>query len=329
MNLSKKTVYLPFIITAYLLLFFLFPSSVFAVAQLTKPIEIRNALRGQEIVETMKVFNTEGKETAYGLSAKGDIENWAVFYETNDRDFKQPITKVLVPAKSYIDVLVKFIVPKNTPNGSYSGEVVVSMMPNVNTPKESGTVAVFQEIGREVFISVTDKEIIKVYTTVIPEKYDMKAGEDLRIKVSYENLGNVAIKPDLQLKILRGGRVVFNAIFPYPEDKEAIKPLETQTMPIFEWQTDGQRNDKYKAEIKVLVGGNVADEKSFRFNIVNPALSQQSSSGNKLLAAIASLGGGNLRAGLAIIGACLAVLAFTIFFLFGKAGRKLFYTIGR
>jgi uncharacterized membrane protein len=90
-------------------------------------------------------------------------------------------------------------VPQDTPNGEYNGEIFITQAPKDKSKEGTSSVSIFQRVGREVKIVVTDKEITKIDTTLIPEKYDIKIGEPLKIKVIYENQGNISLKPDLQL----------------------------------------------------------------------------------------------------------------------------------
>ncbi len=298
---------------AVLVLNLILGQTVFAIGMITEPIIVDDMLRGGEISKTVTVFNPESVVVAYRLGTDGEIKGWVEFFEVGKPEIA--VSKVNVPAKSYYDVIAKIKVPDGTPNGEYIGEIFVMQEPKEQSSSKESTVSVSQKVSREVRIGVTDQEIISLQTTLIPEAYDINKGEPLRIKIIYENLGNISIKPDLQLKIvaIESGKTVFNAIFPYPDDEDPVKPGEIKTMPIFEWISAGQENAKYWAETKTLVNNKMVGEQKFRFSIGGAAGLLVDSSNNlsesKLLAAVAFVGGGNLTSGWMVIGISLLVLA--------------------
>ncbi len=287
---------------------FLLPQLAFGIGQMTKPIVFKDVLRGQEVQETLTLFNSEEKEVIYGLAAEGDIRNWITFYSVDN--LENPIKEIKILAQSQINVLAKFKVSNDTPNGTYTGEVIIFTNPEPKEKEEGMSVSVGLSIGRDVSITVTDKEIIKFETTIIPLKYGVGRGEPLKIKVIYDNQGNVSIKPDIQLKITQvsTGKIVQNVIYPYPEGENAIKPFERKEFSnLIEWPTAGQENGKYKAEIKVLLNGKTYEEESFRFDIGVDIMAL-------LLANIALLGGGNLMFGWFVIGGILIIIAGILIF---------------
>jgi hypothetical protein len=305
----KKIIYLSLILS------FILPQTVLGIGQMTEPIVVKDVLKGQEVVATLNLFNSEEEATVYGLKAEGEIADWASFYQIGDKNLVNPITEIQIPAQSFINALVKFKVPADAPNGDYQGEVI--LFNGVAEEAKEGEVntTVFQSIGRDVSITVTDEEIIKLETAIIPVKYAVNQNEPLQIKVIYENLGNIIIKPDLQLKILKDEKVIYNAIFPYPEDENAVKPLERKELTsLIEWQTIGQENGEYRAEIKILYQGDLIQEESFRFNVGIVINASQ------FLAAVAKIGGGNIIAAWFIIGLFFAALA-VFFALFHKKSK--------
>lgn len=281
---------------------------------MTKPIIIKNVLRGQEITATLYLFNSEDKEIAYQLKAEGEIAGWATFYKIDDAKLADPISEIQIPAESRLDATVKFKIPEDAPNGDYAGEVAVFTEPEKNQEQNEMTVGVFQKVGREVLITVTDKENVEVETTIIPFKYGIGKDEPLKIKVIYDNLGNVSVKPNVQLKISKNGNTVFNAIFPYPENEEAVKPKTRKTIPLIEWQTAGQEEGKYQAEVKILLGGEVIKEDKFRFAVGFDI--------GMLLAALSSIGGGSLLPVWFVIGGLLLLAAVVLSFI-GKKQKFL------
>ena len=300
------------LLTAILLIYgIIFPQMVFGIGQVTKPIVIENTLRGQEVVATLDLFNSKDEEAPYGLSAEGEIAEWAIFYDIKDRELKIPITEVQIPPKSYLKVKTKFIVPKDTPNGEYSGKIYVFFAPVKDEETGEMKISVSQRVGRKVSITVTDDEIIEFDTAIIPLKYSVEKDEPLKIKIIHNNKGNITVKPDIKLKITKDNKIVFNAVFPYPENERAVLLSERKTMPLIEWQTTGQEIGRYKAEIDVLYNGEIAKSNSFGFSVNEPSESIALDS-NKYTSFFVSIGGGNTTVGYFLVSGFVLILSFAI-----------------
>ncbi len=276
-----------------------------ALGQITEPIVIKSALRGQSATAVLTILNSESKEIKVDLKAEGQIASWASFYDINDKKMASPISQLLLPVKAYKDAAVKFEIPKDAPNGVYTGVVAVATVPETAASITESSSNVSQRIDREVSITISDKEIIALNVSVIPASYDLATGKSLKIRLIYDNQGNVAIKPDAQLKITRDGQPIYNAIFPYPETDEAVRPQQIKELsaPI-EWSTTGQPSGKYRAEIKILVNGQSIKEENFGFSV-----GMFNFSANSLLAAVTAIGRGNLTLGWVFIGGFLLLIA--------------------
>jgi len=285
--------------------------NVFAIGMVTEPIVIENILRGGEIMKTVTMLNPEKNEVIYELGSGGDIEGWVRFFETDNLD--EEITQAIVPAQEYYDVMAKIKVPDNTPNGDYEGEIFIKQVPKEDSEQEENTVAISQMVSRSVNITVSDKEVIKITTTLIPEKYDLGKGESLKVRIIYENFGNIALEPNMQVKVtdVNEEKTVFNAIFPYPEEESPVIPGERKEISVFEWQTTGQAEGKYKIEINTLINGEALEQDHFSFNIGNVAYFDKENK-NNFLAAVSLIGGGNIILAWFIIGLAFVVLAIVI-----------------
>lgn len=313
--INKKT---KFLIAGIFLM--VIPISTFAIGMMTKPIVFENVLRGQTVEETLTVLNSDDQDIIYQLSASGEIKEWTKFYQKDDKNLENPITEISVPANSKLNLIVAFTIPEDTPNGTYTGEVAIATVPGTGN-KEKMSVSIAQRVSRQVSIAVTDKEILDFDTSIIPNKYSLASGDPLIIKVIYTNNGNVSIKPDIHLKIIRikTGEVIHNAIYPYPENEAAVKPFERKILPEFiKWQTAGYPKERYRAEIEVLLNGKKYFEKSFRFRVGVDIM-------ELLLASIGKLGGGNILLGWFVLGAIFLFLAaiLTILTQNRKLGEKI------
>jgi len=301
-----------FVIATILLFSFISTQSVHAIGMITEPIVVKDILRGQETSATLSLLNSEDKEVTYGLKAEGQVADWADFYSVDDKNFENPITEIKMPAKKYVNVNVKFKVPEDAPNGEYTGEVLVFLTSSGEIKSDESAVSVSQQIGLDVAITVTDKETVHLTASFIPSTYDVQKGKPLKIRVLYDNQGNVAVKPDLQLKIIKEGTAVYNAIFPYPEGEEAARAYAIREISPIEWQTTGQGNGRYRAELKVFLNGEEIQSKSFGFTI---GYFQDS----VWVSAISFIGGGSLGIRWVVLGAILLVIAASLYFL-GKKG---------
>jgi len=291
------------------LLFLLLPISAEGIGQLTKPIVIENALRGEEVEETLILFNSEEKDTIYTLSASGEIGEWTSFYKDSDAETEEQIKEIEVPVRSKENVRVKFQIPEDAPNGTYKGIITVGTKGEEG--QKQGEVSVQLQVSRDVSIVVTDKEIMDLSASIIPLKYGIKKGEPLKIKIIYENKGNISLKPDVQLSISNGQNQIFNAIFPYSYEQKPVRP-RTRKEVFIEWQSQGQENGTYKADVKILLGGEVLKESGFRFQIGFDM--------SQLLGFVAKIGGGNIVRGWFGVSAIILGLGALLLFLFGKQG---------
>ncbi len=107
---------------------FLLPKTVFGIGQVTEPIVVKNALRGQEVTATLTFINSKDTEITYGLMAEGDIAEWTTFYSVDDLDFVNPTKEIKISSAKTQNAIAKFTVPPDQPNGTYTGKVYVFMI---------------------------------------------------------------------------------------------------------------------------------------------------------------------------------------------------------
>jgi uncharacterized membrane protein len=237
-----------------------------AIGQITEPIVINDALRKMSYEETLSIINTETVATDISLSAEGEIAGWVGFF-----DPAQPansIEKISLAPGEKKGVLARFTIPESAPNKAYAGTVSVSGKPGEyqgNTTDSGSTVT--QKIDRQVTINVSDQENVKFDANLIPTSYDLAPGENLRIRVQYDNQGNIDIKPQIDLKIRSGEQVIYSAIFPYPDSVPAVKPGAISEIPALEIPTSSLANGKYQAAFKITQGEKLSLDKDFTFAI--------------------------------------------------------------
>ncbi len=247
-------------------LFLALPVMVLAIGQTTGPIVIDNALRGSEIQETMIIINNDREDVEVKLSVEGQTAQWTKFYLPSD--LKNSIESFPLKKDAQENIVVVFSVPSDTANGDYTGYVGAGKkIENKNENKNESSVSVEQKINRLVEIKVTDTEIISLLVSVIPEKYDIKKGENLLVRFIFDNQSNIALKPQIQFKIKNSDKVVYNAIFLYPDGEDAVRSLAQHEIPALEIPTTGLKDGKYVAEIDFLHNNQAIFTKSFKFTV--------------------------------------------------------------
>lgn len=250
---------------AVLIISLFIPLQLLAIGQITKPIVIDNALKGQVIEENMYLFNTEDNDTAFDLSAEGDIADWTSFYNPDDLD--TPVKNISIPANIKFTLIARFTVPNDTPNGEYTGSVNIISGAVEEESEDAISTSVRRKIARSVSIKVTDIEKVDLKATIIPGTYDSDSGEMLKMRIIYFNNGNIVVKPQVQLKINKQDSTVYNAIYPYPEDLEGVRPLATQEIPVIELSLNGFEHGRYVGVADILYQGEIVKEESFGFSV--------------------------------------------------------------
>lgn len=249
-----------------LIMTILIPSHVWAIGQVTEPINITNALREKVYNETMNVVNTESSTSTIKLSAEGDIAGWVRFYK-NAAD-KDNITDIEVPAGSRIEVIARITVPAGTANGKYQGYISVSKKAaDFSAGAEDSGNAVAQKIDREVSVEVKDNEEFDFDTSLIPEKYDLMQGELLKIRIIHDNRGNTEIKPQIDFKIKQGEDIIYSAIFPYPENQPGVGANSLFEIPAIEIPLSNFATGKYEAVFKISQADKLSIDKDFTFSV--------------------------------------------------------------
>lgn len=273
----------------FLLIFgFIFvPYSVYAIGQMTKPIIVDNALRGQEFEQTLTIMNTDEEEVTINFLAENDIDGWVEFFLPEDMD--SPITKLDMAAKERENIIAKFLIPEDIPNGEYKGLLSVKREAEKSTTTSKVTSKIARKVSRPITITVTDQEEINVSIIVTPEKYDLLPDESLKIRVKYSNQGNIVIKPQLHIKIVQAGKNFYNVILPYPEDEDGVKPLTTHEIASIEIPISGVKLGQVIAEFDVLHNQEIIQKENFKFNIRESSAGEWPIDKNLLIVMLVSL----------------------------------------
>lgn len=240
------------------------PIKAQAIGQISKPIIIKDALRGQSYQEEMVIFNTEKIDLKLGLSAEGDIKDWVKFYNLGDQ--KNAVSEVSMKAGSNLKVNAVFSISESAPNGEYKGLISAFSKPDSAASSTDSQVVLSQKIDRPVTITVSDNQIIKFDVSVIPSNYDLAKDEPLSVRIIYDNQGNIDINPQVQVKIKKDDQIIYNVIYPYPESAIAVTPNSRQEIDAIILQTIGYVKGQYLVEFDFLIDNESKLHKQFAFS---------------------------------------------------------------
>lgn len=242
-----------------------FPSAALALGQMSAPINITNALRGQKINQEIIAINNEEKQIAVEFTASGQIKAWTKFYKP--ANLNSHIATTTITGRSNLSVTAVFSIPQDIPNGEYKGTVSVSKLPDLYVPKDQPSVSVMQKIDRQVTIKISDQENIKLAVSVIPEAYDLAINQPLNVRIIYDNQSNISLSPAISFKIKKDEQTVYNVIYPYPEGVAPVNSKGYFEIPALTIPTAGLAQGKYLAQLKFLRADKVIAEKQFSFSL--------------------------------------------------------------
>ncbi|MCK4540493.1 hypothetical protein KAU09_05055 [Candidatus Parcubacteria bacterium] len=244
----------------------LLPKFVFALGQMTAPIIVENALRGEKIQQEVIAVNSDKEPMVAKFSAEGQIKDWVKFFLS--KDLKNQFATATIPAQGTLRAIAIIDVPVDILNGEYKGAISVSSVVDGIIKSEESGATVLQKIDRLATIIVSDKEEINLKnTSVIPSDYDLNIGEPLSIRIIYDNQGNVSMSPHVRLRIKKDNKNVHDIIYPYPEEEPAVNPGSQREIKAINVQSVGWEEGKYSAELEFLHNNQVLLEKEFQFSV--------------------------------------------------------------
>ncbi len=256
-----------FFILSLALAFLTLAQTVSALGQMSEPIVVENAIRGEKIQKEMIVVNSDSFDVSVVLTAEGDISDWTTFYLSKDSE--DTISEIVIPAKENLRLTVVFALPEDAPSDTYKGLISVTNLPPDEEEQDSSITYVRQKINREVSITISDgDELIDIEkSSIIPHTYDLDIDEPLSIRIIYDNQGNISLKPQLRLTINRNEKPVHDLIYPYPTDKKAVNSLSQLEVNPIVVQTNGWEEGRYQAILTFSHGEETILKKDFVFSI--------------------------------------------------------------
>jgi len=221
-------------------------------------ITVSDAFKGGTYERTVTVFNTGDETGTFELTAEGECTGWISFYKEADT----PITEVAIPGKDKAKVLVKFCIPPEIANANYTSTIYAQSAPVEREPTEGAVAHAVIRIPSEVLIQVTGTQILKGTVKSITTA-DTEIDYPLKIKVEFQNEGNVIAKPKIAVGITKNGELVDSFV----HDETGIKPDSTDTITVL-WNTTGRATGDYAANVTVSLDEELLSAKDLPFKVL-------------------------------------------------------------
>ena len=245
------------IILAIGLIFISFTSNAIATGIAVSPskIEIDDVLKGTEHERVLTIFNTDIIDDTFSLSVTGNISDWIILYEIDDRI--NPINNISIPAKSEAHILINLSIPDNTyAKEGYTSKIYVQSIP---PELKGGQSAVLIKMPVDIIVNVSGKQILSGIIKSISTT-DTEVNIPLQIRVEFLNTGNVIAKPIVNVDIVKDETEVDSLTY---SEKE-IPPKRKEIIPV-EWNTSEMKSGDYKAKVSVILGEEVLETKELPF----------------------------------------------------------------
>ena len=244
-----------------LLLLLLLPFSVGAVGLGIAPTDlaITSAVRGAEYERMVWVYNPGEDEINVTLGTEGEAADWVSFYHTSDPSTS--INGMSIPGEDNVAILVKFNIPADAANGSYSATIYAETVP-VEGGDIEGTATAKLRMPADVAITVTGTQILTGVVSSVTTR-DTEVGYPLRIEVHFRNTGNVMATPQIDVEITKDDATVDSLTFAEAE----VKPGQSDTISAG-WNTTGRELGDYAAHVAISLGEEVLTTEELNFAIL-------------------------------------------------------------
>ena len=221
---------------------------------------ISDALKGGSYERMITVFNTGDDAGTFMLTAEGECSEWTSFYAEYDPN--TPLVEVVIPAGGKAKVLVRLDIPGDIANADYAGTIYAQSIPKEKTDAEGAAAQAVIRIPSKITIEVTGTQILKGTVKSITTS-DTEIGHPLKIKVLFQNEGNVVAKPTIAVAMTRDSELVDSFV----HDETGVKHDCEDTITVIRNTTDQEVGD-YTADVEISLGGEVLATKSLPFKIL-------------------------------------------------------------
>lgn len=222
---------------------------------------VSDALKGGEYDRTFTTYNTDNETGDFTFNAQGDGAEWLSYYLPEG---ETPISTITIEGKSSQKILVKINIPEEAANGNYTPKIYIKSVPKELEATSGAVAQAVVQIPVSATINVTGTQILTGIVKDISLN-DIEIDYPLRIKVEFENTGNVIAKPTITV-IIRSNTdnsILSEEVY---SDTE-IKPDTTDTI-IIEHDTEGLEVGEYFAEITVTLNEAVLAQENIPFKIL-------------------------------------------------------------
>lgn len=244
-------------------------------------IRLDNALKGQEYKSSLRISVMSSEDIDVSLEGTGDAGSWIHFYDAIDQT--KEISTLKVHANSYSEALVIFKIPEDAANGKYSAKILAKKAGEQG--EGDTTMAVSVVSSSVVSIDVTGEQFLKGNVRSITIQ-DVETGQPLRIKVDFENQGNVKATPKIEAKLMQNTNSLDTITLQNDTlDVNGIKIIEV------EWPTEGRGTGNFSADVAVYLGDEKLKQETIEFGILaRGTLSAEGYLGKELNPSTVSLG---------------------------------------
>ena len=242
-------------------------ASAAGLALAPSKIHLQNVLKGDERIASIRVMNIGADAATFRLGAAGEVSDWISFSLPDDPS--TVIETITVPGRGRAEVWVKFKIPTDAASGSYTGAVYAETIPTggatggAGEEEIKGGQSVALRVETKIMVGVTGEQILSGEVGSIG-LLDVEVGHPLRIKVDFQNTGNVFAKPNINVEISKDGALVDN--FSYAETKVKVGGRQTIAA---EWDTtEAQIGNNHVASASVFLDKDVIATEELPFKIL-------------------------------------------------------------
>jgi hypothetical protein len=216
-------------------------------------IDIEDAMRGARYDSQVSIFNGGDQTTDYRVTVEGEAAAWvSLAYQG------EALTTITVsPAtREFFDVTVA--VPEDTANGNYSARITVTSITTASGAGQAVSLAAYADIN----LAVSGTQNISGKVNGITVK-DQETGFPVLFQVYFENTGNVAVSPGIDVIIDWEGKPVDSFNYSGTE----MGPSQKDFIDV-EWDTTGQTPGDYGAKVNVSLDGQQIYTQDLNFKIL-------------------------------------------------------------
>ncbi len=221
---------------------------------------INDACRGGRYEQTITVFNGGDEQGTFTLAAEGECGDWISFFREGEPN--TPIKELSIPANDRVNVIATFDISPDAENRAYTTTIYAQRIQKDVTGEGGAIMGAVVRIPQSVNILVTGtqtlKGIVKRITTA-----DTEVGNPLKIKVEFQNEGNVVAKPKIAFGITKDGTLRDTFV----HNETGIKPNKIDTIVVL-WDTVGKEPGDYIASVDVSLGEDALATKDLPFKIL-------------------------------------------------------------